>query len=196
MVICKSCKIVKPLTDYRIHKSGYRIGKCRSCEAEYQRNYYSENRELMRERKRKWMADDRAKNKKRVNEKRMAYHIANRTKQIAKMRDYYARRFFWGRAMKLRGRNRATATDLAKLWIKQRGLCALTGRRLNREIAQVDHILPKKRGGTDEASNLRWVCKEVNFARRELTDTEFIALCNDVMSWIGQRLLMVNGRLS
>lgn len=110
-----------------------------------------------------------------------AWHYANRPANLIKMRDYYARRFFWGRAMKLRGEGRATFRDLASLWHKQRGRCALTGRRLDR-LAQLDHIVARARGGSDEKSNLRWLCKEANLARRELSDAEFVALCRDVVA--------------
>lgn len=94
---------------------------------------------------------------------------------------YNHRRFFWSRANKLRGAGRARARDLSLLWYRQRGLCALTGRKLTRETAQLDHILPKARGGTDLPGNLRWVCIEVNLAKRDLTDSEFVELCMAVI---------------
>jgi hypothetical protein len=106
-------------------------------------------------------------------------------------RAYFSRRFFWARAMRLRGLGRASAYDLARLWKKQRGRCALTGRRLDR-TAQVDHVLSRARGGGDSIENLRWLCKEANLARRELSDEEFLALCGDVMRWIGRRIAVVD----
>jgi hypothetical protein len=30
--ICKVCGAEKPITDFRLHKSGYRLGKCYECE--------------------------------------------------------------------------------------------------------------------------------------------------------------------
>ncbi|HYE84949.1 MAG TPA: HNH endonuclease signature motif containing protein [Vicinamibacterales bacterium] len=117
-------------------------------------------------------------------------HHRKRDENLAKMRAYYARRFFWGRAMKLRGPERATVRDLARMWKRQRGRCALTGRRLDR-TAQLDHIVPKARGGTDAAANLRWTCEAVNIAKRHMTDAELFALCGDVMAWIGRRIQMV-----
>lgn len=113
-----------------------------------------------------------------------AYHAKNREHQRAKLREYYAKRFFWSRAMKLRGEGRATYLDLAKLWRTQRGRCVLTGRRLNRE-AQLDHIKAKARGGGDGLANLRWVCAEVNLAKRDMTDAEFSALCREVVEALG-----------
>ncbi len=82
--------------------------------------------------------------------------------------------------MKLRGAERASTSELASLWKKQRGKCALTGRRMDR-TAQLDHIIAKARGGSDRVDNLRWLCAEVNLAKRELSDSAFFTLCRDVM---------------
>lgn len=137
--------------------------------------------------KREGMARLRARDPEAARQKRNAFHAKNRDQQCAKMRNYSARRFFWVRQMHLRGTNRATFSELAALWKKQRGQCALTGRRMDR-TAQLDHILPKARGGTDTLSNLRWVCAEVNILKRHLTDAELVAVCRDVMRWIGKRI--------
>jgi hypothetical protein len=42
---------------------------------------------------------------------------------------------------------------------------------------------------TDYRLDLRWTAPEVNKAKRELTDEQFHALCGDVITWLGQRLL-------
>ncbi len=147
--------------------------------------------EETRKAKRDHMRRRRAENPEKVRKYQRELHRKNREHNLSKMREYYARRFFWGRAMKLRGPHRATTVDLARLWKQQRGRCALTGRRLNRDNAQLDHIVAKARGGTDEIGNLRWLCTEANLARRELSDAEFVALCSDVMRWIGERIAKV-----
>jgi 5-methylcytosine-specific restriction endonuclease McrA len=134
------------------------------------------------------MARLRARDPDVARQKRNDFHARNREQQTEKMRDYYARRFFWGRAMKLRGEGRATYRELAAIWKRQHGLCALTGERLTRENVDVDHILPKTRGGSDASGNLRWVTRTVNLAKRDLTDDEFFALCGNVMRWIGRRI--------
>jgi hypothetical protein len=137
--------------------------------------------EQVRESKRLHMEKRRIENPEKVRAYARQHHQKNREKSCKTMRDYYARRFFWGRAMKLKGPQRANATELSSMWKKQRGKCALTGRRLNKS-AQLDHILSKVRGGKDSKENLRWLCKEANLARRELNDDEFITLCQDVIS--------------
>jgi 5-methylcytosine-specific restriction endonuclease McrA len=74
-----------------------------------------------------------------------------------------------------------TACDLASIWRKQKGLCVLSGRLLTPENAELDHVLPKSRGGSHDTSNLQWVVKEVNRCKRDLLESEFIVLCFDVV---------------
>lgn len=136
-------------------------------------------------RKREGMARSRVKNPERARRLQREWHHRNKPKQNAKARAYYSRRFFWGRAMKLRGDDRASYLNLGHLWHRQRGCCALTGRKLDR-TAQLDHIVPKAKGGSDAMANLRWVCPEVNYAKRDLADTELLRLCSDVVRTIGR----------
>ena len=72
---------------------------------------------------------------------------------------------------------------ISRLWYKQRGRCALTGRKLTRSNAQVDHISPVSKGGNNSALNLRWVTKECNHAKSDLSDACFISLCRDIVAW-------------
>ena len=147
--------------------------------------------EQIREAKRKHMAEKRAANP----EAARAYQNVNRAKNKdrinAERRSHHITRLFWTRALKFRG---VTAFDLAKIWRKQRGLCALTGRKMDRS-AQVDHKMPLARGGSDDLSNLQWTTPEANRAKRDLTDIEFHALCMDAARWIGERIEAVEAIL-
>ena len=149
--------------------------------------------EAIRRAKREHMARKRAADPEAARAYRRSYHAANRAAQTAKMRTYHGRRFFWTKAMKLRGEGRATAAEIAAIWRKQRGRCALTGARLDR-TAQLDHKLPKARGGDDSPANLQWLSEDVNLAKRAMTDTEFVALCGSVMRWIGERIAAVDAQ--
>ena len=99
------------------------------------------------------------------------------------------RRFFYYRASNhcgagdTRRNQREVALELAHLWKQQRGVCAVTGRKLDKENAQLDHIVPKSKGGETTTSNLRWVHRDVNYAKRELTDEAFLRLCSDVVEY-------------
>jgi hypothetical protein len=139
----------------------------------------------IREAKRLGMAKRRLNDPDAVKNYQMQTYRLNRESRLASMKRYQRRRFFWLRATKLKSNVRAK--DLASLWKKQRGLCALSGRRLNRENAQIDHIVARARGGNDEIENLRWLHAEVNLALRELNDHEFLRLCEDVINWCSKK---------
>lgn len=72
--------------------------------------------------------------------------------------------------------------ELARLFIRQKGLCRLTGEKLTRENISLDHIVPKIRGGSVGIENLSFVTKEVNIAKNKLLDNEFVELCKKVIS--------------
>ena len=185
---CKTCSLTLPVDAYRIHKKGYRIGKCRECERVYQREFYAKGGEVTRKRKRDHMAKLRVEKPEAMRLVSRNFHHKNKERINAQRRGHHTTRLFWTRALKFRGIN---AFDLASLWKKQRGLCALTGRKLDR-TAQVDHKLPLARGGTDELTNLQWTTAETNRSKRDLTDAEFLALCQDAVRWIGERIDAVN----
>jgi 5-methylcytosine-specific restriction endonuclease McrA len=124
------------------------------------------------------------------------YREAHKDKIREQHRAYAHKRFFFIKANNLRRRNGkvrpapidvlATCIGIAQLWKKQRGICPLTGRRLNRESAQLDHIVPLRRGGSDALANLRWVHRDANYAKRDLLDEEFFSLCSDVVNRLNQ----------
>lgn len=144
----------------------------------------------VREAKRLQMASRREADPEAARAYSRSYHHANRKAQLEKMRAYQSRRFFWSRAKKCLG-STVHAKQLAALWKAQRGLCALTGRRLDRS-AQIDHKIPRAKGGKDEIANLRWVCPEINYAKRDMSDEQLLAMCVDCMAWIGRRIAQVD----
>ena len=143
--------------------------------------------DAIRESKKLHMQRKRHEDPSAVREYQRRLRQQNPERSRERNRRYLKKRFFWSRATKLKGSSKATHIDLARIWRSQKGLCALTGRKLDRS-AQVDHIIPKAKGGDDRKENLRWVCKQANLARRELSDAEFLRLCSDVVSWIGERI--------
>lgn len=109
-------------------------------------------------------------------------------KQVSNKR-YHKRRFFFVRALHHSIRLNDTSETsllcsvLSRAWYNQRGRCAYTGRRLDR-TAQVDHKTPVSRGGTNDPSNLHWVCADANSVKNNKTHEEFIALCADITAYI------------
>ena len=55
--------------------------------------------------------------------------------------------------------------------------------------ADVDHIVPVSRGGSHDTDNLRWTWSRANEAKGNMTDEEFVVLCQEVVEWIGRRIL-------
>lgn len=87
--------------------------------------------------------------------------------------------------LRVRGLRAAVSSEITLDWLNakwsdQGGKCALSGRDLDMKF-EVDHIVPRSRGGGDDLSNLRLVCKAANQAKRSLLDDEFIALCRDIV---------------
>ena len=80
-------------------------------------------------------------------------------------------------------------TWIGAILTRQEGKCGLSGRKLDlQNLAEIhiDHVLPKSRGGSDVPGNLRLVCAEANRAKGDLTDDEFLSLCQDVASNLGK----------
>lgn len=159
------------------HKSRGYSPSCKVCRAEY----YQRNRE-------------------QILAQRRAFCAANAERLRAEKKEYIERRFFYKRAANMMNRIEGARTglpqktaEISRLWKQQRGICPVTGRRLNRDNAQIDHILPITRGGTHDIGNLRWVHKDVNYAKRDLVDAEFFKLCLDIASNLKKQAKRLNG---
>ena len=75
--------------------------------------------------------------------------------------------------------------DLKELIIKQDFKCALTGDKISLEKGiELDHIIPKNRGGKDELSNVQWVTKQANCFKSDRTESELFELCNKIVTTI------------
>lgn len=161
--------------------------RCAPCANAYQRDAYSANPELIRARKREDMRRARKDpiRRERINAARRG-NPAYAEQSRAYARKLITKHFFVWRA-RCHGHG-VTAKDLAGLWKKQRGLCALSGEKMNRS-AHLDHILPISLGGGHELSNLRWLDPWVNVARQNLSDDIFARRCTQVAEWIGRRIM-------
>ena len=49
----------------------------------------------------------------------------------------------------------------------------------------LDHITPRSRGGNNSIENCNIIDKQVNVAKRDLTNEEFISLCKEVLEHNG-----------
>ena len=75
--------------------------------------------------------------------------------------------------------------------------CELCGISAEQKALEVDHILPRNKGGSDDPSNLQALCYSCNAMKRDLDDTDFRQIresyghrekecifCNPVEAWI------------
>ena len=73
------------------------------------------------------------------------------------------------------------------------GHCALCGATVNERMLDIDHIIPRSKGGKTEYSNLQVLCSKCNRSKRNLDDTDFrdlvreslepeCAFCNKIAS--------------
>jgi len=77
----------------------------------------------------------------------------------------------------------ATSSELMRLIKRQEYRCALSGEKLTPNTAELDHIIPRCRGGSDTIDNLQWLDKNVNRMKGRMTVEEFVAVCKRVVSW-------------
>lgn len=77
--------------------------------------------------------------------------------------------------------------ELWGLLKRQRMLCGLTGRRLNRDNISLDHIVPLSKGGSNEPSNLRFVHIDANTFKMDMNDNGLLELAKDIVRTLGYR---------
>jgi HNH endonuclease len=172
---CCSCGCERPIDQFVRDKKrpDGRSPRCKTCRLAY----YQANRE-------------------RILKQYAEYQSANAGQLKTQKREYFEKKFFYKRShgivfrSGLRGIDsaieaRQLTRKIAWLWKEQRGICPITGRRLTADNAHLDHIIPLKKGGTEEIGNLRWVHRDANYAKRDLLDHDFLQLCLDVVNHFG-----------
>lgn len=75
--------------------------------------------------------------------------------------------------------------ELWGLLKRQRMLCKLTGRRLNRDNISLDHIVPLSKGGSNDPSNIRFVHMAANRFKMDISDNDLLELAKDIVKTIG-----------
>jgi hypothetical protein len=91
-----------------------------------------------------------------------------------------------GRPIRIRRREsgqRASKNELYELAKTQEFRCALSGVKLEPDIAALDHKMPISKGGSDQVDNLQWVTDAINKAKGTMTNHEFINMCKQVAKW-------------
>lgn len=181
---CTVCGKTKFIDEFGTRKGvkGARAS-CKQCDNNYQKAYYKKNIEKCRSQNRAIMARLRLTPEGGERQRgiaRKCWQNGGRERQQAYLDRLKESNYFKWKARK--SYIWLTEEQLRELWEKQQGLCALTGRVLDHK-AELDHIVPKTRGGKDTYENSQWLDGPVNQAKRNLLDAEFIALCAEVVRW-------------
>lgn len=177
---CKKCQTTLPISSFGIWNKSHSHSKdglsyyCKPCNSKAKRELYAASRDdKTAHRRAAWG------NKQKAKAKIMDTKI--KTERPAK----------W-RTLRLRSNCSKQITEdwlLATLEL-QSGKCALSGRAITILTAEVDHITPKSRGGTDDLSNLRLLSHEANRCKGNMLDTEFMGLCSEIISFVSPTILL------
>jgi hypothetical protein len=175
---CNGCMETKEINLYHNDKSGIggKRSKCKSCDADRDRNYHGKNREKVLERMRKSYEENR--------EERIGYYYKHRDKSLILKRNRYeenrdrelARMRNWQRknpekvALYVKKRRARKAALPSTLTVAQYALtleyfgnaCALTGRTDNIEQ---EHAIPQSIGGGFTFENIYPMTKTLNISK-------------------------------
>jgi hypothetical protein len=76
-----------------------------------------------------------------------------------------------------------SSQQLLRLLEKQGHRCALSGVKLTPETAELDHIVPLAKGGSNAISNVQWLHKRINRMKGSMKQDDFIDMCSKVSQW-------------
>lgn len=173
---CNGCGEEKPLNEFSPHRSS-----CKPCGAAATKRYRQRNLEQSRAKARDYMRKLRStpEGAEMLRARERAQYRKNPGAQRTYLADLKKTDFFRWKAR--RSYIWLTAVELRRLWEQQGGRCALSGRALD-DTAELDHKVPRSRGGLDTYENAQWLAAAVNQAKRNLLDEEFVALCSDIIA--------------
>jgi 5-methylcytosine-specific restriction endonuclease McrA len=186
MKTCTKCRETKPLEQYsrslgaKASKSGYKP-RCKSCLAAEAKDWATRNADRVK----RTQDEYRAANPEYIKARRAAHyaanaerekalsrlwHEANAEKAAAISRDWrranYGKVLAYARTRRARHRGAEgshTAEDIAALFAKQRGTCAVCKCKLTKY--HIDHVIPLVLGGSNYITNIQLLCPTCNTSK-------------------------------
>lgn len=126
------------------------------------KEYYERNKEKIKVQGKTW----RAANKEHIKARSNAYYKANPDKARVGVQNRRARKI---------GNGGCLSADLReKLWILQRGRCAVCRERLTRADVEMDHIVPLALRGENSDSNIQLLCVTCNRSKGAKDPVQFM----------------------
>jgi len=173
---CSQCEVRLPIEDFHKDKSGTkgRRAKCKDCHNGNVKNWYGANqeRQAAREKKR------RLSNVEKYSEREAARYIKDREKRIGLATEHSHRR----KARKLETviEKGITKKALKKKFgtkcyycQKEMDFSVGVGRKFNKDMATIEHLIPLARGGEHTWENTVLACRHCNVSKNAKTEEEF-----------------------
>jgi len=137
--------------------------------------YRLKNREKELERQKKanllnrgYQIEYRKRNSERIKERRRLWN--ERNKRLLQIKNY-----------NYRNGTEFSAKDIDILFTSQGGVCTYCREPLM-DGFHIDHILPKKRGGTNNLTNIHLVCKRCNLSKGAKTHEEYLKYFEEILN--------------
>ena len=82
------------------------------------------------------------------------------------------------------------ASEILRLFNSQEGKCAISGVTMTLGMdCELDHIIPKSRGGSDDTENLQWVLMVCNRMKDNLTEDELFGMTERIYHTLSKKRL-------
>jgi 5-methylcytosine-specific restriction endonuclease McrA len=157
--ICLECDAIGKAASRNMDAEGAK----RKARIYYEKNL-NRNREVGREASRIWRQKNpgaeriwRLDNKEKLNQKRRLRYAKNPARQLI--------HFHNRRARQLTSGGTHTPADLSAIFKAQNGKCAYCRVSLSKRKKHVDHILPLSCGGSNDRTNIQYLCAPCNLTK-------------------------------
>lgn len=193
---CATCGEAKRLTDFhkdRGREDGHSV-RCKTCKAISARAYRAKHREEINAYHRAYYQTHKVElaaygcayreaNKETINARKSAYREAHREEEKARTRAYYKtpRGRAASQAADHRRRLHLDSQELTAVIIREvqaaaGGICVYCGEDF--ENGHIDHIVPISKSGTNDRSNLVYVCARCNLSKHNKMPAEWMENMN------------------